>query len=123
MAVGGIEAHANNLDVVLLELVHAVAETASFFSAARRVIFGIEIEQNNFFADLISELPIFAILILAFDQGGLIADFWSFSGLRGKGEGGKDERCQQRNGTNGMNFHSTRSFERLYSMISHNPSK
>src|SRR5437016_414340 len=61
MTVRIVEADADHLDIIFLEVAHGVTEAASFGGASRRLIFGIKIEQDRMFADLVGEFPRFAI--------------------------------------------------------------
>lgn len=109
MAFAGVKADANNLHILLLKRVDVVAETAGFFSATRRFVFGIEIEQDNFFADVVGEFPVFAVLILALDQWSGIADFRQGGGVGREGGHGGENAGYKSNGY-GVQFHKVSMF-------------
>ena len=93
VAISGIEAHTDDLNVVLLEGLHPIAEAACFLGATRRLILGIEVKQHDLLADRVGELPGFSILVFAFDQWGFIAGFWSFGSIRMTGRKGCYQSC------------------------------
>src|ERR1041385_1224514 len=78
MTLRRVEAHANYLNIVFLEISNAIAKPACFFRATGRIIFRIEIEQHNFFADVIGKFPGLAILVLSLNERRFVSNFRSF---------------------------------------------
>ena len=105
MAVAGIKADSDDFHVLSFQRVDAVAEAAGFLGATWRVVFGIEIEQHNFLADVIGEFPGVAGLILAFDERSLVPDFGHRGGIRRKSRHAGGQADGERN-CNGVQFHN-----------------
>lgn len=94
VALGGIKAHADHLDLLLLQVAHAVAQTARLLGAAGRLVLGIEVEQHDLLANVVGELPCLAVLILAFDARRGLTGLRSLGGI--SGDGGEGEGEQER---------------------------
>jgi hypothetical protein len=53
--------------------------TRGLFGAARRVILGIEVEEDNLLAEHVRQLPGLVVLIFAFNERGFVARLWSLA--------------------------------------------
>src|SRR5581483_147939 len=97
VALGGIKAHANDLDVVFLQVAHSITQSAGLLGATLGVILGIKIEQHRLFPDFIGEFPGFAVLVLALDERGFVAHGWNFVALSQAEDVAREQhRCRQR---------------------------
>ena len=66
-----VEAHAEHLDIVLLQVGHAVAQTARLLGAAGGVIFGIEVKQCDLFSREVRQYQVLPSWSLASKSGAL----------------------------------------------------
>jgi len=75
MALWRVKTHADNFDVILLEIRDAIAKTARFFRTTRRIVLRIEIEQHDLLADFIRQFPGLSVLVFTLDEWRFVADF------------------------------------------------
>src|SRR5215468_9321910 len=106
MTLPRIKTHTNDFDILLFQVGDAIAETASFLRATRRIVFRIKVEQDYFFPDDIRHFPGFAILIFAFNQGSFFAGLWRFGCVTpNQGSGRQEKRSEQGDRASGSNLH------------------
>jgi hypothetical protein len=70
----------NHVNAIFFQIAHLIAQATCLFRATGCVILWVKIKQHNFFALRFGKFPVFAILILAFNERSFLADLWH-SGL------------------------------------------
>jgi hypothetical protein len=73
VALDRIAAHADDFNVLVLELLLSVAIAARLLGAARRHVLGIEIDDQNLLAEVVLRLPRLPFIGLSRECGGLVA--------------------------------------------------
>src|SRR5262249_13827524 len=87
-----VAADADDLDALAGQFVAVVAEAACLHGAAAGAVGGVEVDDDDLFADVVGRLPGLALVVLGLEGRGRVADLEV--GLVGRGQvaaGGQDQ--------------------------------